>query len=115
MKLLLCKSCLDVLKLHEKTRFCYCGESGGRLTDSQGRRAVIWGENAETIGIANSSIVEAISENKEREESGFPTDHQGLPYGSSIDGWIIPSTSPAVIKEKEVTIGRDLYDENHKP
>lgn len=55
MKLILCKSCLDVVRLlHIKWRKCECGESGGQYNDDLLSSTV--GGNCEVIGIRNDWV-----------------------------------------------------------
>ena len=55
MKLILCKSCLDVVRLvHTKWRKCECGEAGGQYNDDLLSATV--GGNCEVIGIRNDWV-----------------------------------------------------------
>lgn len=55
MKLLFCRSCVDVVKLQYHWRRCDCGQSGGRYL-SDGAHAEIAGEHAECLGIDNWDV-----------------------------------------------------------
>lgn len=60
MKLILCKNCHDVFRLHQdKERFCKCGKCSGKYTDDLNA----WykgGEFVVPLGIANSSLARAV-------------------------------------------------------
>lgn len=59
MKLILCPSCEDVVKLNVTGRFCECGHSWGRYLDD-GISAEIGGE-AIPLGFANSELRTALA------------------------------------------------------
>jgi len=76
MKLLLCPTCADVVKLGDKEwRSCKCGDSSGRYVDHI--NAEVRGK-AIPIGFANSSLLTAI---RNRPEDGS---------GSEFVAFIIP-------------------------
>lgn len=58
MKLLLCKSCQDVVRLIDEKRVCRCGKTGGIYVDDL--NAKYFGNDAVPIGFANSSLHQAI-------------------------------------------------------
>ena len=59
MKLVLCTICGDVVRLvEEETRICQCGACGGKYIDPL--NAWYTGHNAIPLGIANSSLQEAV-------------------------------------------------------
>lgn len=63
MKLLFCRDCNDVRKLHREIVRCRCGQARGRYLED-GWHAEVWGERAEVIGLANADIVKACGLNK---------------------------------------------------
>jgi len=62
MKLLLCKSCQDIIKLVKTPRTCQCGKVGGHYIDDI--QAVYFGDDAIPMGINNESLMEALIEQK---------------------------------------------------
>jgi len=66
MKLVLCKQCQDVIRLIQaEERSCKCGECKGQYTDE----LYAWysGKSAIPLGFANSSLVEAIHNQPEKD------------------------------------------------
>jgi hypothetical protein len=60
MKLILCKECGDVIRLiTEAERHCFCGKSSGRY-EKNGLDAWYKGDFAIPLGIANSSLTNAV-------------------------------------------------------
>lgn len=59
MKLLLCKSCQDVVKFQSTDRVCQCGLSGGRYLDDD-VTVEYYGEHAVVLGIDNHTLRAAI-------------------------------------------------------
>jgi hypothetical protein len=59
MKLLLCKSCHDVVKFGDDWRKCKCGKCAGRYL-SDGVRAEFYGTGAVVLGLDNTSLARAI-------------------------------------------------------
>jgi len=81
IKLIYCPQCQDVVRLIDDSRWCECGESGGRYTDEL--NALVWGE-AVPLGIHNEIFKWALSA---RPQSGL---------GSCFDAWVIPVECPTV-------------------
>lgn len=98
MKLLLCLECQDVIKLHDTSRYCICGKSGG-YTDSMGFVAKYHGP-AMILGLGNSTLAEAIRETNTDVEFDRkrPMIH-GNPLGHEFDAWVVPPSSKAIIKK----------------
>lgn len=86
MKLLFCKACQDLFNLAATERVCRCGETRGRYVDDL--NAIYSGGPAVPIGIANGSLVQAISNRP--------------PYGSGyrFDAFVIPITAPTFKKSR---------------
>ncbi len=82
MKLLLCNSCKDIVKLTKTTRTCQCGVTGGHYKDD-GVNAVYYGP-ATTIGFVNSEFKYAL-DNRPR-------------YGSGVEftAFVIPDNVPTI-------------------
>jgi hypothetical protein len=59
VKLILCPSCHDVVKLLTKARTCDCGASWGKYTDNLN---AVYGGDAIPLGFANGSLVKAIKD-----------------------------------------------------
>jgi hypothetical protein len=61
MKLFLCKSCQDVVRLLHvnEQRWCSCGKASGKLLDST--RAEFYGKVTVPIGIDNRTLLQALS------------------------------------------------------
>ena len=60
MKLLLCRSCKDSLRLQIVTRTCRCGHSTGKLLMDM-HSAEVWGRNAEVVGIGDVQLMHALN------------------------------------------------------
>lgn len=92
MKLLFCKNCQDVIKLilNEK-RVCKCGKVGGKYIDSL--NAVYFGDMAVPIGFANSSLINAVINQPQK---------NGM--GKDFTAFVIPKIclSYKFIKEEEI-------------
>ena len=71
MKLILCDSCHDVVRLFEEERKCKCGKSGGKYIDNV--NAVIWG-NCAPIGFDNHSVAKVINKLKYRAPESISRD-----------------------------------------
>lgn len=86
MKLLFCRKCQDVFKLHTITKTCHCGETSGKYFEDE--------LNAEyegpciPLGFANSSLTQAI---RNQPESG---------WGFNFDAFVIPKECPTMKKRK---------------
>ena len=82
MKLLLCNSCEDIVKLSKTTRTCQCGATGGHYKED-GVNAVYYG-HATTIGFTNSEFKYAL-DNRPR-------------YGSGVEftAFVIPDNVPTI-------------------
>ena len=85
MKLLFCKKCQDVFKLHEEGRRCLCGAVGGKLLPD-GLNVEYWGEEAIPVGLANSTFAEAV---RERPKEG---------QGRTFVAFVIPKVCPTAKK-----------------
>lgn len=59
MKLIFCKKCQDVFKLHKIDRKCVCGLSSGYY-EQDGLNAVISGKFAIPLGFGNHSFAQSI-------------------------------------------------------
>lgn len=79
MKLLFCRDCNDVRKLHRHVVSCHCGQARGRYLDD-GWHAEVWGERAEVIGLSNSDIVKAVTLSARTGPNGGPP----------IEAWMMP-------------------------
>ena len=82
MKLLLCNSCEDIVKLSKTTRTCQCGATGGHYKED-GVNAIYYGP-ATTIGFTNSEFKYAL-DNRPR-------------YGSGVEftAFVIPDNVPTI-------------------
>ena len=82
MKLLYCRSCKDCLKLlHQRVRFCSCGNSSGRyLVD--GHDAETWGRYAEVIGVGDVPLLHALK--------SPDLDSPMFSLGPDLKAWIYP-------------------------
>ena len=69
MKLIFCKKCQDVFKLHRFEKTCQCGESGGRYLED-GVLAEYWGRNAIPVGFGNTSFALAVKERPKKAKMG---------------------------------------------
>lgn len=81
MKLILCRRCLDVLRLRFDKRECACGASWGVYNDDL--NATIGGQ-AIPLGFANSSFVAAV---QDQPESGL---------GRRFEAFVIPKQCPTI-------------------
>ena len=88
MKLLLCTSCRDIIRLvkHE-IRSCSCGECRGSYTDNI--NAWYEGSTAMPLGIADSSLVEAFL-NQPDEDNGS---------GNIFTAFVIPKKCKTFVKK----------------
>ena len=82
MKLFLCPTCGDVIRLREHARQCYCRESWGRYM-ADGLHAEIGGK-AIPLGFVNASLAAAV---RNRPESG---------KGERFTAFVIPRSAPRV-------------------
>lgn len=81
MKLVLCKSCQDVIRLiQSEVRTCKCGNAGGKYLNELD--AVYFGEFAIPLGFQNSSVVQAI---RSQPENGL---------GVEFTAFVIPKECP---------------------
>jgi len=76
MKLLLCRKCTDIIKLTTLTKFCECGQSGGKYLDNL--NAVYCGQGI-PLGINNKTLITAVDNQSEN----------GL--GENFIAFVIPS------------------------
>lgn len=89
MKLILCRNCNDVVKLHDKTiRSCACGKSKGRLHSD--RYNAIYSGEAIPLGFANSSLLNAIRSQPE------------IGNGMEFTAFVIPQQCPTMIRVEMV-------------
>lgn len=89
MKLLLCKSCQDVIRLiPNEVRSCKCGNCSGKYIN--GIDAVYTGENAVPLGFANSTLVSSI---RNQPQSGM---------GSNFTAFVIPVICPTFKKVDKI-------------
>jgi hypothetical protein len=86
MKLVVCTSCLDVIKLDKIPRVCKCRRCGGRYLED-GVHATYWGDFAIPIGVNNFSLVEAI---RNQPEDG---------KGKRFTAFVIPKNCSSMRKE----------------
>lgn len=88
MKLLHCKSCGDIRKIHKnkRTSVCFCGYSSARYSEEEYNKIVIFGQ-AVVVGIVGDSFSGAIK--------NCPKDG----VGGYFRGYIIPKNSKALQKE----------------
>lgn len=93
MKLLLCEACWDVRKLFigEKVS-CQCGQAWGQYTD--GLNAV-YGGRAVMLGFANTSLIQAIDDNKTKGALVV----RGQEKGRGFSAFVIPESAPTVKRE----------------
>lgn len=80
MKLIMCKSCFDIVKCLKTGRTCQCGRSGGQYADD-GLNATYWGD-AIPLGFANSSLVDAL---ESQPANG---------WGQRFEAFVIPMICP---------------------
>lgn len=66
MKLIFCKKCTDLRKMHRQDTLCYCGESGGRYL-ADGLHVEVWGRYVEVVAVNNYSIAGAVNRNSEKD------------------------------------------------
>lgn len=85
MKLLLCKTCQDVIRLFAEERQCKCGAVRGRYVDDV--NSVYSGDSAVPLGFSNSSLVSAMHNQP----------NSGL--GRRFDAFVIPRNCPSYNKE----------------
>ena len=64
MKLIFCKECFDLIRLHKTARKCVCGKSSGYYKQD-GVNAVIFGPCI-PVGILNSTLLKAITNQPEK-------------------------------------------------
>ena len=84
VKLILCPTCRDIVKLVHARRYCYCSRSYGQYL-SDGLQAEIGGE-AIPIGFANQSFQHAL---ENRPEEGA---------GSRFEAFVIPVKCDTITK-----------------
>ena len=95
MKLLLCNSCEDIVKLSKTTRTCQCGATGGHYKED-GLNAIYYGP-AIPLGFANSEFHKAID--------GQPEYGDGYRYTS----FVIPKVCPTM-EHVEFLDYTEVYD-----
>ena len=90
MKLLHCLACEDIrsMVLNDWVT-CRCGKSRGRYVDPL--HAVIDGDDAVALGIANSSLEQAVERHLTDQEKGV-----NVKEGPPLEAWVIPHNSPRV-------------------
>jgi hypothetical protein len=71
MRLLFCRDCADVVKLHRHVVRCQCGQARGRYLED-GWHAEVWGERAEVIGLNNADVLKACGLNVRTSARGGP-------------------------------------------
>ena len=82
MKLLLCRSCQDMVKLAtSEVRHCHCKRCSGHYLED-GHNAEVWGREAEVIAIGNTSLIHALKS----EDLTKPA----LGLGPDIRAWLFP-------------------------
>lgn len=69
MKLVHCRNCADIIKLHYGPRQCSCGLTSGYYTDPH--KAVYGGSFAVPLGIDNISFVQAVKNGRQDEPVFF--------------------------------------------
>lgn len=82
MKLILCPTCGDVIRLREHTRQCFCRLSWGRYLPDGENAEIGW--KAIPLGFVDDSLTEAV---RKRPESG---------KGERFVAFVIPRTAPRV-------------------
>jgi len=90
MKLLFCKNCEDIFKLHEEIKRCKCGRTYGRYIDK--KYAEYFGEYAVPLGFNNYNFAIKIMNQ--------PLFGRGLIF----EAFIIPKTCESFIK-------KEIYDD----
>ncbi|MCK5015783.1 MAG: hypothetical protein KAS32_01815 [Candidatus Peribacteraceae bacterium] len=92
MKLMICNSCGDVVKLRrEKERICQCGDSKGMYL-ADGHHAKVEGY-ATVIGLSNPSLTKALhTPNDQMTSDDIPDKEKGV----LIDAWVMSSEHPRV-------------------
>jgi len=87
MKLILCKSCQDVVRLREEEeRFCSCGKCSGQYSDELNA----WykgGDDVIPLGFANSTLVTAFKNQPDRG------------WGEHFTAFVIPKQCPTFKKK----------------
>lgn len=85
MKLLLCRSCEDIVRVLSDWRACRCGSSRARYVDNT--NAQYTGEHAAMIGVQNGSIADALREHA-----------SGSPKREFFTAFVIPNSSQTSIR-----------------
>lgn len=90
MKLILCKSCQDVVRLQtNELRFCQCGASGGKYLNTLD--AIYFGDSAVPLGFNNHSLGPAIFKQ--------PKVGKGLGFNAFIIPEICPTFTKVTVEE----------------
>lgn len=98
MKLLHCKACGDIRALRPgEWATCWCGDSRGRYID--GRNVVLDGANAQPLGIANATFVEA-----RRREANDRSEGTKRYRGHTFSAFVIPWSVPTVRSRTDTEI-----------
>lgn len=95
MKLLLCQSCEDVVKMKVGTTKCQCGSSGARL-GMDGLYAKYWGDQAVPLGFANRTLISAMGR-RDRDDG----------MGVEFTAFVIPSGCDTCVKVDPPEIEED--------
>lgn len=99
MKLLLCTSCSDVVKLRKTETLCECGKSKGRYIDAL--NAEYSGDYAYLLGFHNGSLVKALQDQNRYGDSEIIFEHgvyAGEAKGREFTAFIIPDSAKTVTK-----------------
>lgn len=84
MKLIYCKSCHDIRKLHiTEVTYCLCRKSSGVYLDSI--NAIISGDQVVLLGIANTSLINALDMTRDEDL-----------LGQKFNAFVIPENVPAI-------------------
>ena len=73
MKLVLCISCQDIIRLFDEERSCKCGACGGKYEE---KSPIYWGSKAIPISFDNNTLLRAIADQPDRGE--------GLPFEAKV-------------------------------
>jgi len=83
MKLLLCRDCEDVFKLHEQSiSSCHCGSTQGAYIDNLN---AVYKGNAIPLGFGNTTLVTAI-----KKELQDQKEERSKNLGHTFDAFVIP-------------------------
>jgi hypothetical protein len=100
MKLFLCNQCGEVFSLGFRLRTCVGGDGGGVYLN--GVRAAVWGPRETTfvLALGNETLEQALRDQVTRGDTRrkIILAYGIEPAGRSLDAWLIPEASQAVMR-----------------